>query len=159
MRSLKDNANIIKSFMVDGAVNFYFPYYLDGEKFIKQINVEKEDVENAIMLANETRLDYQNGLIDEHDVMVDFIKSISLSGLVELEKEEPTSNELTLYQYIADIIIGQPNIMFKLVSQVHEQGEIDDEAVEMAEFDVYYSIFQMFVALDKIAKIVRKEAC
>lgn len=157
MRSLKDNSNIIKSFMVNGAIDFYFPYYFDGEDFIKQIQVEKEDLENAIMFANEAMKDYENGLIDESDAVIPYVKRIILNGLVELETEEPTSNELTLYQYIADIIIGHPNIMYELIAHTERDGEIE-EFLEMAEFEICCAIIRIFVAMEKIAKIEEKEA-
>lgn len=157
MRSFKDNSNIIKSFIVNGAVNFYLPYYLDGEDFIKQLHVSKEDFRQAISEVRTDIEDFEDGLIEEDEVLTSIVKNWVLTGLMELEQEEPSSNELRLYQYIADIIMGNLVPMFEMTNQITECEEIEEETIEEAENNVYVAIGKIFYNISKQAEIEKEK--
>lgn len=151
MRSLKDNVNIIKQYMVKGCVDFYIPYYLDGEDFIKQIHVPQKDIEDTIEDTKTIIEDFDSGLLDDLGLVEGFIKNTVLSGIMELE-EEPTANELKFFQYIADIIVGQPNVAFKMAEQITENGYVDDGTIEEGDFKVYDAILEIIMSTHKMAE-------
>lgn len=160
MRSLKENSNIIKTFMTRGAEHFYLPYYLDGDEFIKQIHVPNKEVREVADIANECLEDEIVELEDDFIIVKHFCQHIVLAGLLDIEKDKPTLNDLKLYQYIADIIVGQPNIMFKLIADTAEYNEIDEEITGEAEFNVYHAILEMIMSIEEMAKIEDKtEVC
>lgn len=152
MRSLKDNVNIIKQYMVKGCVDFYIPYYLDGEDFIKKIHVHPKDIKAAIKNTKTIVEDFDSGLLDDLGLVEGFIKNTVLRGIIELE-EEPTANELNLFQYIADIIVGQPNVAFKMAEQITENGYVDDETIEEGDFNVYKAILEIIMSTHKMAEL------
>lgn len=156
MRNLKENSNIIKTFMTRGAEHFYLPYYLEGDKFIKQIHVPNKEVREVVNLADECLedeiLDLELGEELETDTVKHFCQKFVLNGLLDFRKDEPTGDDLSLYQYIADIIVGQPNIMLKMVADIAENGEIDEETIEEAEFNVYHAILEMIMNIDRKAE-------
>lgn len=171
MRTFKENSNIIKLFMARGPEHFYLPYYLDGDEFIKQIHVPNKEVRAMNDLTSEclaktfTKLkglkDLEN-LENEFgiDVAENFCINFTLTGLLDIKKHEPTEKELKLYQYIADIIVGQPNIMFKMVANTVENDELDDETIEEAEFNVYHAILELIMNIDRQAKFADEtEVC
>lgn len=164
MRSLKENSNIIKTFMTRGAEDFYLPYYLDGDEFIKQIRVPNKEVREVVNLADECLedeiLDLELGAELETDAVKHFCQRFVLNGLLDIRKDEPTGNDLRLYQYIADIIVGQPNIMFKIIADIAENDEIDEETIEEAEFNVYHAILELIMNIERQAKFADEiEVC
>jgi hypothetical protein len=164
MRNLKENSNIIKTFMTRGAEHFYLPYYLDGDEFIKQIHVPNKEVREVVNLADECLedeiLDLELGEELETDTVKHFCQRFVLNGLLDFRKDEPTGNDLSLYQYIADIIVGQPNIMLKMVADIAENGEIDEETIEEAEFNVYHAILEMIMNINRQAEFADEtEVC
>ena len=164
MRNLKESSNIIKTFMTRGAEHFYLPYYLDGDEFIKQIHVPNKEVREVADIADECLedeiLDLELGEELETDTVKHFCQKFVLNGLLDFRKDEPTGDDLSLYQYIADIIVGQPNIMFKLIADTAEYNEIDEEITGEAEFNVYHAILEMIMSIEEMAKIEDKtEVC
>ena len=150
--------------MTRGAEHFYLPYYLDGDEFIKQIHVPNKEVREVVNLADECLedeiLDLELGEELETDTVKHFCQRFVLNGLLDFRKDEPTGNDLSLYQYIADIIVGQPNIMLKMVADIAENGEIDEETIEEAEFNVYHAILEMIMNINRQAEFADEtEVC
>lgn len=154
MRIFTENSNIIKTFMARGPEHFYLPYYLDGDEFIKQIHIPNKEVRAVANIAEEYLEDEIVDLEDdvETDVLKHFCQKIVLNGLLDIKKHKPTEKELKLYQYIADIIVGQPNIMLGMVADAVENDELDEEIIEIAEFNVYHAILELIMSIDRQAK-------
>ena len=163
MRILTENSNIIKIFMTRGPISFYLPYYLKGDEFIKQIHIPNKEVREVADIA---RVYLENKMADLEDDEIDmegvvaYCQHIVLTGLLDIKKHKPTEKELKLYQYIADIIVGQANIMLGMVADATENDEIDEETIEIAESNVYNAILELFINIDRQAKFADEtEVC
>ncbi len=155
MRSLKENSNIIKTFMIKGAEHFYLHYYMDGDGFIKQSYIPNKKVQ-AVIENTRKHLEHSRnvnlGDLEDKELM-DLtkiaIQNKVLSELLDIKKEEITEDVLLIYQYIADIIVGQPNVMLKMVADIAENNEIDEETIEVAELNVYQSIVDLIMNINR----------
>lgn len=160
MRIFTENSNIIKTFMAKGPEYFYLAYYLKGEDFIKQIHVSNKKVRVVANIAEECLEDEIVDFEDELITLIHFCQKIVLTGLLDIKKDEPTEKELKLYQYIADIIVGQPNIMLKMVADIAENHEIDEETIIEAKANVYNAIHELIMNIDRQAKFADEtEVC
>lgn len=157
MRNFKENVNIIEQFMTKGCVSFYIPYYLDGEDFVKQIHITKKDVKDTIKDTETAVEDFENGIIDEEGLIEDFAKNSVLRWIMEVEKEETTFQELKLFQYIADIIVGQPDVMFEMTKQIAKQEYVDEKIIEIADSNVYSAICRMLMSIEETSKNAEEE--
>ena len=150
MRTFKQNANIIKAFMVYGVEYFYLNYYLDGETFINNIYVAKRDVRHSIELAKQVQVDFDNEYIDDKELVNNILKHQILTGLLQTDSTKVTKDEMKLYQFIAEGITGNIEAMFTLLQDVVQYESIDEETVKLAEDIVYAGIRKMWVHLLKL---------
>ena len=153
-RTFRDNIGIIKCFLVQGPVNFFAPYYLEGEKFIKNINVDKKEISSIVKNTSNLNKKFDIGLIDDFEFLEGFIKHLLLKDILELESKNFTASISLreLYQYVADCIVGDITDMFKIVQQIAENGEVDYETIEDTQYNIYHSILSMLMSLDAIDK-------
>lgn len=152
MRTFKQNADIIKAFMVYGAEYFYLNYYIDGEDFINNIHISKQDVKYSIALAEQAQEDFDNGYISDNEMINNIIKVKFLTSLVEIDNTKVTEEEFKLYQYLADGIVGNIEAMFTLLRDITEHKHITEETVELAEEMVYVGIRELWLFAAKASE-------
>ncbi len=152
MRTFKQNANIIKAFMVHGAEYFYLNYYLEGEDFINNIHVSKRDVKSSIELAEQAQEDFDNGYIGDHELVNNILKIQILTGLAEIDNTKVTKDEFEFYQCIANGIIGNIEAMFTILRDITERNHIAKETVELAEDMVYAGIRELWLFVLKTSE-------
>lgn len=154
MRTFKQNANIIKSFMVNGAEYFYLNYYLKGDDFINNIHVDKRDLIRSIKLTEPTQADIDNN--NDHSLVNNILKTQILNGLLELETMPVTKDDERLYQHIANCIIGNLEAMFTILRDVLEFNDmyksVREETIELATDMVYAGIREMWLFILKSAE-------
>ena len=153
-RTFIDNTRIVKCFLVEGPINFYLPYYLEGNNFIKNIKVNKKDLDFIVKNTTNLSEKYDNGIIDEFELLEGFIQHLLLKNTEKFENKKfmPSSSLQMLYQFVADCIVGNITDMFKLIQQVEENGDVDYETIVETKYDVYSSIVSMISSLEAIGK-------
>jgi len=137
--------NIIKFFLIYGAKVFYLNYFIYGEEFLNEVEIDKKQEDMLDDIQYDAELLVEDDGYDGDDVLPLVMQDWLIEGIREIEAqdEECSYNQFRIFDYCKNIILGKMVQLSEIYKEICNNSELDYVLLEEIENEVYSELGEM----------------